>query len=189
MKKIATLLIMLATAAGADPVPYYQVPGNVAKAWTPDTNQVEQALSAVEQYCRTELNDAVRSAREAEARTEVQATESNGMIVLSYDLPQRNTNALPKDFNVYGVPYSNFRKRVGPFLENRSGMSARFIAVQHWLPDEIRRTVKESRPFTVYVLVDTGEVGLNTDLGLEKGTIVPRRYSPGPPYYISTARF
>ena len=52
------------------------------------------------------------------------------------------------------------------------------------------QAMKQSRPFTVYYLVDTGEVGLSTDLGYGKGTMaLPIRYSPGPPYYISTARF
>lgn len=189
MKEIAAILIMLATIARAAPAPYYQVPGAVAKAWNPDTNQVQHALLAVEQYCRMELSDAVRKVMEAETRTEVQVTESNGTIIVSYDPPRVDTNAISKDFKVYGVAYAAFRKKVGPFLEDRSGKSVRFIAVQHWPSDEIRQTVKEARPFTVYFLVDTEQVGLNTNLGYGKGTILPIRYSPGPPYYISTAGF
>ena len=95
MNEIVAIALMLTATAFADPVPYYQVPGTVAKAWSPDTNQVQHALLAVEQYCRTELSDTVRSAREAEARAEVQVTESNGSIVVSYDRPQIDTNALP----------------------------------------------------------------------------------------------
>jgi|GEM_PF-5516366 len=189
MKKMMPILVLLSVSAFAEPTRYYQVPGVVAKAWSPDTNQIQQALLAAEQYCRTELSDAVRDVRRVQTHCEVESTISNDTITISYDPPRVDTNAISKDFKVYGVPYSSFQKKIGPFLEERSGKTARFIAVQHWLTDEIRQKVMESRPFTIYFLVNTGEVGLNTDLGYEKGTIRPVRYSPGPPYYISIARF
>ncbi len=192
MKTGAVFFILLTACIHAEPVVYYQVPGWHVEKWSPDTNQVKKALVAVEQYCRTEMSDAIRAMRRAHADCEVEVIESNGVFTVHYDPPQVTTNAIPLNFCVYGVPYVKFEKQIGAFLEDRGTHKARLIAIQHWLSKEIRQTVPESRPFTVYYLEDTGEVGLNTDLGYKQNTntnFMRVYYSPGPPYFISDAQF
>jgi hypothetical protein len=188
MRNFISILFLALFTACAHPPKYYQVPGTSVEAWTPSAAQVHFALTAAEQYCKDELSDPVRAIQLAQVNYEAEVTLSSDAIQIKFDPPVLDTNAIPRDFKVYGVPYSRYRKQLGAFLENRNGTMAHFIAVQHWLATDILKSVKGSMPFTVYVLVDTGAVGWSTRVGSESERDIPV-YSPGPPYFISTARF
>ena len=127
--------------------------------------------------------------RNLRIEAEVEMIESNGTFVISYDAPLIDTNSIPKEFKVYNIPYPQFEKRVCPFVEDRGNTQELFIAVQHLITSETQKRVEGSRPFTVYYLVRTGDTGLDTRTGYPEGTAVAIKYSPGPPYYISTAAF
>ena len=190
-----TILLLLTLSACVQPRKFCYVPGFVADgAWEPGTNQVQQALSSAEQYCRMELSDTVRKIKRDQAEAQVETIVSNDTITISFDPPQLGTNSIPQDFKVYGVPYLEYENNIGPFIEDNAGGRIRFIAVQHLLSQETIRKVKGARPFTVYYNIENGKTGLNTvstwdkeeNDGFDRVEII---YSPGPPYYIGAGRF
>jgi len=194
MKRMIAILLLLMLSACAQPQKYYQVPGVVAKSWEPSTKQVQQALSSVEQHCKTRMIDFVKSEGIDPDEIEIEIIftgETN-----SFSNTVSNTNSIPKDFKVYGVHYSKFNRRACPFVEKDGDGGIRVIAVQHLLSQDVRKDVKESRPFTVYFNVENGKTGLNTisthDRDISGSHIFDRVemiYSPGPPYYIGPERF
>ena len=193
MKALALFLLVIATAY-AEPEKYFQVPGQFAQAWQPSSNDVERALSSVREYCRVTLSDTVRDARLLQLTHEVEVIATNETITVVYDPPQYATNSIPVNFKVYGVAYSDYEKKIGSFIEKIPEGNIRFIAVQHLLDPKIRREVKRSRPFTVYHNIENGKTGLDTvstwdkaeSNGFDRVRVI---YSPGPPYFISTAEF
>ena len=194
MKKIISILLLLTLSAFANPRTHYQIPGVVAKSWKPTTNQVQQALSSVQQHCKVRMSDFVRTEGIDPDEIEIEIVVTGETRSTSRTTSNSYTNDIPKDFKVYGVRYSEFIKRPCPFVEKDGDGGIRFVAVQHLLPQDIREGVKGSRPFTVYYNVENGKTGLSTyptwDATEEdEFDRVRAIYSPGPPYYIGTERF
>ena len=161
--------------------------GPVTESWTPTTNQIEAALVVVEDYCRTELSDDVRMKKAGvpadELQIEIAWTNSAGVVIVSGGAI--DTNALPKDFKIYKIPYSLLKRSTRAFVEKAEERSVRIIAVQHLVPAEIVRRKKDAHLVTIYVNSDTGKAMHPARWPRRSPLEMPAIYCPDPPPWTS----
>lgn len=130
--------------------------------WLPSVHQTNMAVCLAEHFCRFTLSDNKKTA------------DKDPNAAFDWFVP-----VIPEDFTICGVPYTNYtRKCIGFSVAAGDQLWHRYIAVQHLPPTPAPLTDKEkAKPFTVYVGVDNGHVGL--DLG-----DILYYSSAGPPFQL-----